>query len=116
MLAGTLVAETAVAMHGVSQLSDKPTHTTKTNINCIAGFLISNDIETSEDPLVQKTNQNDSQESKRIATSNCHSSLQLFSSTDYTLFVPVKNVKYNNFVLLGSPQSFVFEIADPPRV
>lgn len=116
LLTGTLAAEITIAMHGFSVQADEPAHAAKANMFCAAGFLISNDTSPVDDPLLQENESpSSSPENGMMVTSNCHSSLQLLSSIDFKLFVPEKSLRYHDFIQLGSPQTFVFEITDPPR-
>lgn len=116
LLSGTLLAETAIAMHGLSQISNNPAQTTKATKYCASGFLMTNEITSADIPLVNKTDQEDSQETGTMVTGNCQSSLQMLESEIFTPFVPENNITYNQFVFLFPNQSFVFEIADPPRL
>lgn len=105
-------------MHGMSQIIDSTSQPVKTNKYCAAGFLISTatDINSEDDPFIHKTEQEDAQERGWMMTSNCHSSLQLINIPDPKPIVTDNSTPYESFVLLASSQSFIFEIADPPRL
>lgn len=103
-------------MHGISQIIDSTSQPVKTNKYCAAGFLISTDIISEDDPVIQKTEQEDAQERSLMLTSNCHSSLQLINNMDPEPIGTDQCTRYAGFVLLASSQSFILEIADPPRL